>query len=64
MKCPYNPKMLDEVSGIELDNPMYEIWHAGYDAALVEYGNRIALLTMQLRVELLKLKRPETASRN
>ena len=64
MNCPYNPKMIDEISGIELDNPMYEIWHAGYDAALNEYGNKIATLTMQLRVELLKLKRPETASRN
>lgn len=45
-KCPYNPKMTDEVSGIELDNPMFEIWHAGYEA------HKLEMLQQSRRIEL------------
>jgi peptidoglycan hydrolase CwlO-like protein len=35
-KCPYPELMVDECSGIVLENPMFNIWHQGYEARKLE----------------------------
>jgi hypothetical protein len=39
-------------------------WNEGYHALMLEYGERVESLTISLRAELKKLKRPETPSVN
>jgi hypothetical protein len=35
-KCPYPELIVDECSGIVLENPMFNIWHQGYEARKLE----------------------------
>jgi len=47
-QCPYSEKMRDEDTGRLLDNPVYEIWHEGYEACKLEHSRTLPLKVRRL----------------
>ncbi|MDD5061764.1 MAG: hypothetical protein PHN44_05735 [Candidatus Marinimicrobia bacterium] len=62
MNCPYEPKIKDESSSVEVNNPHYDDWTAGYNARSLELEivikglNELARELDEGRMELLKKK--------